>query len=214
MTVLAGVVSVWIALAGVPLARGQNLANLPPCAASCATGGLSATGCNLLDVACICKSSAFIDSLVPCIKTNCNAADQQTTIQFAQNLCAGAGVTLSNAAAMLSSAKATGSATGAASSGAASASAATTPRSASASASGSQSGSTGASASKTTMSGSAATTSAVSASSTASATGSAASSALATASKAASAAAAAAPFAAYSSFAGCLLSSVLLALIL
>ncbi|KUL83653.1 hypothetical protein ZTR_11046 [Talaromyces verruculosus] len=92
----------------------QDFGSLPPCAQGCATNAIPAS-CGL-DVKCICSASSFITSVSCCVATACDAADQQTTIQFAEQLCAGAGVTNIPSAAGCS---ATGAATGATTSAAA-----------------------------------------------------------------------------------------------
>lgn len=182
-------------IALLPVALAQGLADLPPCAATCAQQGLAATGCNLLDVGCICRNSAFINSLVPCIKTGCSQADQEKTIQFAQNLCAGAQVTLSNAGALLSaSGSAMGSATSmpaSAMSGATSMSGSVTSTASSSGASMSSMASTGSSASSSGSASSSPSSSATSSGSAAASASSSAAGAAPSASAAASKAAAA-----------------------
>lgn len=57
---------------------------LPICAASCLKGPYSS--CNPLDLTCVC--SALVYAIACCIPGACNQADQDTTFQFAENLCA------------------------------------------------------------------------------------------------------------------------------
>jgi len=85
-----------IILALIPaVVYAQSLNNLPTCAQNCAASGLSATGCSLLNVTCICSNTAFLGALLPCIRSNCSQQDQGTTVSFAQQLCASGNVTLS-----------------------------------------------------------------------------------------------------------------------
>merc|ERR1712070_471377 len=49
-------------------------------------------GCNQLDITCICSDSELISGLACCVSKECDTADQDKTIQFAQNLCGGEGV--------------------------------------------------------------------------------------------------------------------------
>ncbi|EED15300.1 CFEM domain protein, putative [Talaromyces stipitatus ATCC 10500] len=87
-------------------AAAQDLSSLPPCAKSCATNAMPAS-CGL-DVKCICSAESFITSVSCCVAKVCDQADQQTTLQFAEQLCAGAGVTnLPSAAGCSSTASAT-----------------------------------------------------------------------------------------------------------
>ncbi|KAF8239081.1 hypothetical protein L208DRAFT_1386521 [Tricholoma matsutake] len=76
------------------VATAQTLFPLPQCALSCALSAIAGTGCTLTDVACICSSALFITSLNGCIGTACSPADQASTIAFAQQYCATAGVML------------------------------------------------------------------------------------------------------------------------
>ncbi|KAN0072058.1 hypothetical protein V8E54_009787 [Elaphomyces granulatus] len=57
---------------------------LPICAASCLKGPYSS--CNPLDLTCVC--SALVYAIACCIPGACNQADQDTTFQFAEKLCA------------------------------------------------------------------------------------------------------------------------------
>ncbi|KAH6612500.1 hypothetical protein C7974DRAFT_405716 [Boeremia exigua] len=126
---------------------GQGLVGqIPQCAQSCfGTDNLGT--CNLIDVACICGSSA-ITQVACCVLSSCNQADIDTTINFASTLCRGAGVTLNTspdcAAANSSSSassSASASASAAASSSAASGSASVTAITGTNTASGSATGS-------------------------------------------------------------------------
>ncbi|KAB2571564.1 putative cfem domain protein [Lasiodiplodia theobromae] len=121
-------ISTIIGLSSLALAQTQLL---PQCAQSCV--GTDFGGCSTLDVECICNNKDLITGLACCVSTSCDAADQQTVIDFAQNLCKPQGVTdLPTTATCASGAS---SATGSASSGSSSAS--STAASASASATGS-----------------------------------------------------------------------------
>ncbi|TVY82478.1 GPI-anchored CFEM domain protein [Lachnellula suecica] len=82
------------ALAALTTAQnpGDLPSQLPACAQSCASpyftaSGTTFAGCYYKDVSCVCSMSDFIIAISCCIATSCNAADQQITIAFAQNLC-------------------------------------------------------------------------------------------------------------------------------
>ncbi|MCJ1376739.1 hypothetical protein MMC20_007984 [Loxospora ochrophaea] len=65
----------------------QSLSDLPSCAVSCVGNGLSSTGCAETDFKCICSDSAWIGQLTCCVESACDQADQQTTVQFADQIC-------------------------------------------------------------------------------------------------------------------------------
>ncbi|EMC91475.1 hypothetical protein BAUCODRAFT_135071 [Baudoinia panamericana UAMH 10762] len=101
------------ALASV--AFSASIPGLPACAGSCV--GTSFGSCSTLDVKCICSDSSLLSGLACCVSTSCNAADQNgtrstttplppqpshpiptnapsaATINFANSLCQGYGVT-------------------------------------------------------------------------------------------------------------------------
>ncbi|KAF2090781.1 hypothetical protein K490DRAFT_62109 [Saccharata proteae CBS 121410] len=64
---------------------------LPKCAQACV--GTSFGTCGQFDVGCICADAPLISNLACCVATGCEPADQSTVIEFAQNLCAGRGIT-------------------------------------------------------------------------------------------------------------------------
>ncbi|KAG9234826.1 hypothetical protein BJ875DRAFT_483846 [Amylocarpus encephaloides] len=82
-----------ILLAFVALASGQDLpSDLPPCAKACAIPYFSSSygefaNCNVRDVACVCTNKSFISDISCCIAQSCSAEDQETTYDFANNLC-------------------------------------------------------------------------------------------------------------------------------
>ncbi|EKG14570.1 hypothetical protein MPH_08251 [Macrophomina phaseolina MS6] len=88
---------------------------LPTCAQACV--GTDFGGCSTLDVRCICSNKELLTGLACCVSTGCDAEDQQTVIDFAQNLCRPQGVTDLPTTATCASSSATASATGTASSG-------------------------------------------------------------------------------------------------
>ncbi|KAF8539641.1 hypothetical protein BDD12DRAFT_881905 [Trichophaea hybrida] len=55
---------------------------------------MAATSCGATDIKCICTDKAFMVTIGPCVKTSCDTADQEKTIQFAVALCKNAGVTI------------------------------------------------------------------------------------------------------------------------
>ncbi|KAF3309151.1 hypothetical protein TWF173_011383 [Orbilia oligospora] len=73
----------------------RQLDQIPSCALQCALGSLQSTGCPTTDFACICRASAFVSSLIPCVQAGCSEAEIASTIQAASGLCEGAGVSLS-----------------------------------------------------------------------------------------------------------------------
>ncbi|MCJ1290293.1 hypothetical protein MMC34_001829 [Xylographa carneopallida] len=79
----------------VPLVTGQTLANIPQCAQSAAISSLVTTGCAITNYTCFCDDKSWISGLLPVVMSDCDAADFQTTVQFAQQLCNSVGVTLS-----------------------------------------------------------------------------------------------------------------------
>ncbi|KAL1643538.1 hypothetical protein SLS58_004898 [Diplodia intermedia] len=100
---------------------------LPQCAQSCI--GSDFGGCGTLDVQCICDNKTLISDLACCVSTGCDAADQKTVIEFAQNLCKPQGVTdlpTSATCASGASSSATGSASSTGASSAASSAASAT----------------------------------------------------------------------------------------
>merc|ERR1712072_1136394 len=105
-------------------AMAQLPGNIPSCGASCVGNGLAGTGCNTIDVACICNSASWISELSCCVSQNCEPADQQTIIEFAQGISQPVGVTNLPTSAGCSG-SATASATGSSTGGALSSAAAT-----------------------------------------------------------------------------------------
>ena len=59
-------------------------------------GGTSSvpTSCSSTDVACICKNNSFVSGISCCVRNKCSGSDIQAAIGYAQQLCAGAGVTI------------------------------------------------------------------------------------------------------------------------
>ncbi|KAJ8116460.1 hypothetical protein OPT61_g2110 [Boeremia exigua] len=113
------------------LGQGNLVGQIPQCAQSC-FGTDNLGSCNLIDVACICGSSA-ITQVACCVLSSCSQSDIDTTINFATTLCRGAGVTLNtnpDCGAANSSASASSSASSASSASAASGSSASASSSA------------------------------------------------------------------------------------
>ncbi|KAF3175649.1 hypothetical protein TWF788_008363 [Orbilia oligospora] len=73
----------------------RQLDQIPSCALQCALGSLQSTGCPTTDFACICRASAFVSSLIPCVQAGCSESEIESTIAAASALCEGAGVSLS-----------------------------------------------------------------------------------------------------------------------
>ncbi|KAK2038949.1 hypothetical protein LZ31DRAFT_559196 [Colletotrichum somersetense] len=58
------------------------------------TSGTAIAGCSNLDVKCICSNENFLDGIACCLTKACQEADQKTAVQYAKNICTGAGVTV------------------------------------------------------------------------------------------------------------------------
>ncbi|EDR04189.1 uncharacterized protein LACBIDRAFT_304862 [Laccaria bicolor S238N-H82] len=117
-------VTVALAAASASASSLYSRQNIPACAGTCiASADLG--GCSATDNACLCKSTAFVDSTAACIETACTGSDLQAAIAAAEALCAAVGVTLSG----LPTGSATTAAATGASSGSAAATTATTPAS-------------------------------------------------------------------------------------
>lgn len=77
-------------------AQGLGLNNLPDCAKPCAATLPAKCG---ISVQCICSDKDWITGISCCVKQKCPAADQQKTIEVAQQVCDTANVKLPTAAA-------------------------------------------------------------------------------------------------------------------
>ncbi|KKK12172.1 hypothetical protein P175DRAFT_0502766 [Aspergillus ochraceoroseus IBT 24754] len=85
--------SIALALATVlSTAAAQSMTGLPDCAKTCATGAIPSK-CNMIDVECICGTKTFITDISCCVAKKCSASDQKAALEFAQEICSGAGVT-------------------------------------------------------------------------------------------------------------------------
>ncbi|KAH7328727.1 hypothetical protein B0I35DRAFT_404052 [Stachybotrys elegans] len=82
-----------ILLAGWAMAQ----STIPSCAAPCVTqfttGGQIA-GCQQLDVECICSNADFLEGIACCVAERCDASEQRDAVQYAQQICTAAGVTV------------------------------------------------------------------------------------------------------------------------
>ncbi|MCJ1401529.1 hypothetical protein MMC11_004744 [Xylographa trunciseda] len=67
------------------------MALIPACAEKCYNGDQPSYGCNFIDTACYCKQSVATQ-LVRCVQGNCDQTDLQSFIGWAQEACAGVGV--------------------------------------------------------------------------------------------------------------------------
>ncbi|PLB46965.1 hypothetical protein P170DRAFT_428217 [Aspergillus steynii IBT 23096] len=77
-------------------AAAQGLDSLPSCAKGCATDAIP-DHCGMIDVGCICSDKSFISSISCCVSSKCSDDDQKSrlvpaVIQFANQICSGAGV--------------------------------------------------------------------------------------------------------------------------
>ncbi|EXJ78801.1 hypothetical protein A1O1_09203 [Capronia coronata CBS 617.96] len=185
-------ISAAVALALALPAIAQDITSLPQCAQSPILNAISASGCPLTDIKCICGNDNFIDGLLNLIPTLCTVDEVSTTEDFAVQLCSAYDVTLDlpPAASLVASASG-GAATSAASTVASSISSAASSASSAASTSASAAATTVAPESTSSSSEAAASTAASTAAASSAASSSAASS-IASASSSASAAATAA----------------------
>ncbi|OLN95940.1 GPI-anchored CFEM domain protein [Colletotrichum chlorophyti] len=81
-----------IALAGLAAAQDTQL---PSCAQGCVnqyTTGSGIAGCSQVDIKCICSNAGFLDGIACCLAGACPKSDQDKAVQFAKNICTGAGV--------------------------------------------------------------------------------------------------------------------------
>ncbi|KAH0844084.1 CFEM domain containing protein [Fonsecaea pedrosoi] len=76
------------------LAASQDLSSLPACAVTCAVNAISSTGCAATDAACVCQASSFLTGVYTCISGSCSADDIAATLQFAQQYCGSAGISI------------------------------------------------------------------------------------------------------------------------
>lgn len=56
--------------------------------------GISATGCQLTNITCICKSPAFLQAIGTQIAASCNEEDQKSTVEFANSVCEPLGISV------------------------------------------------------------------------------------------------------------------------
>ncbi|RJE26569.1 CFEM domain protein [Aspergillus sclerotialis] len=93
-------------------AAAQSFSEIPSCARTCATGSIPSS-CNSIDVSCICSNDSFITDISCCVAKSCSKEDQDKTLNYAKQICAGAGVhDLPKSASCGSGASATGTAGG------------------------------------------------------------------------------------------------------
>ncbi|KAJ6260036.1 hypothetical protein Dda_5682 [Drechslerella dactyloides] len=85
--------AIFVVVAGASLAAAQ-LDKLPTCALSCAISSIGSSGCSQTDIACVCSASSFLSGIQTCIEGSCTAQEIKQTLDAAQVLCAGAGVTI------------------------------------------------------------------------------------------------------------------------
>lgn len=81
-----------IAFAAVAAVASAQLDDLPACALTCLTGGLGETGCDITDFECACSNEKFVSDSAACIRSGCDASEQQAALAGAVALCKSAGV--------------------------------------------------------------------------------------------------------------------------
>ncbi|KAH6957652.1 hypothetical protein BKA56DRAFT_502641 [Ilyonectria sp. MPI-CAGE-AT-0026] len=70
---------------------------LPSCATSCITKyttGDNIAGCGQLDIKCICSNADFLDGIACCLDAACDATGKSAAVEYAQQMCSTAGVTV------------------------------------------------------------------------------------------------------------------------
>ncbi|KAK0513364.1 hypothetical protein JMJ35_004350 [Cladonia borealis] len=77
-----------------PFVAAQSLSSIPSCALPAVEAGIQKTGCDLSNTTCICGATTLAETVQQQISTVCSAADQETTINTAQQYCSLAGVPL------------------------------------------------------------------------------------------------------------------------
>ncbi|KIX05173.1 uncharacterized protein Z518_06045 [Rhinocladiella mackenziei CBS 650.93] len=66
-----------------------SVQDIPQCAQNCLSNSTSAqTSCSVIDIACLCSSSAYVAALSCCLYTQCSSEEQTTAIQFNKQECA------------------------------------------------------------------------------------------------------------------------------
>jgi len=82
-------------LAAIAVVSAQDLSQLPTCAQTCFAGAIAQTSCSLTDFPCLCRDTAFQNTVTQCVQSSCNQADQASTVSLSSQQCASAGVSLS-----------------------------------------------------------------------------------------------------------------------
>ncbi|KAL9590039.1 MAG: hypothetical protein Q9203_001143 [Teloschistes exilis] len=78
-------IAIWLAtLSAICAGQGVGLGDLPDCAKPCAATLPPNCG---LSVQCICSDKDWITGISCCVKGKCSEAEQQKTIQVAQQIC-------------------------------------------------------------------------------------------------------------------------------
>ncbi|KAL8695451.1 MAG: hypothetical protein Q9218_000029 [Villophora microphyllina] len=102
--------AIWVAtFSTICAGQGIGLTDLPDCAKPCAATLPANCG---ISVQCICSDKDWITGISCCVKSKCPPADQQKTIQVAQQICDTVKVTLPSAATCPGDASSTGASTG------------------------------------------------------------------------------------------------------
>ncbi|KAJ5811384.1 hypothetical protein N7474_007685 [Penicillium riverlandense] len=81
-----------IALVAASLASAQGLPNIPSCSLNCFMSALGSDGCSdLLDFACHCQKPGLVSKVTPCVKSDCDVADQVSVSNAVVSQCSSAG---------------------------------------------------------------------------------------------------------------------------
>ncbi|KND03851.1 uncharacterized protein SPPG_08924 [Spizellomyces punctatus DAOM BR117] len=62
---------------------------VPECARACVERAITASGCAITEINCMCTSAPFINTMVQCVQTTCGGREQMAT--FANQLCTACG---------------------------------------------------------------------------------------------------------------------------
>ncbi|OQV08932.1 CFEM domain-containing protein [Cladophialophora immunda] len=82
-------VTVFLHVLCLRLVHAISVQDIPQCAQGCLSNSTSAQkSCSVIDIACLCSSSAYVSALSCCLYTDCNSDEQAVAIQFNKQECA------------------------------------------------------------------------------------------------------------------------------
>ncbi|KHN99953.1 Extracellular membrane protein, CFEM domain protein [Metarhizium album ARSEF 1941] len=83
------------AAAAFAAAQLDQLDKIPQCAQPCVSSAIDGTniaGCKAADIRCVCGNKDFIAGISCCLQKSCSPSEIESTINFANKLCAASGV--------------------------------------------------------------------------------------------------------------------------